>query len=176
MEELLKKSTDKLKQNKNLIIIAVAFIGVMLLLFGGAKQKVYDEKKSEESFNEAQYIESLEKRVSDMVSEIKGAGSGRVIINIVSTTESVYVKENKRSYDSTDNKSKGETEDSVLTMTDSSGNEYALVTKQIMPQIGGVTVICEGGDDPYVKAKVTEAVCTVLNVGANKVCVIAKAN
>ena len=28
MEELLKKSTDKLKQNKNLIIIAVAFIGV----------------------------------------------------------------------------------------------------------------------------------------------------
>lgn len=176
MEELLKKSTDKLKQNKNLIIIAVAFIGVMLLLFGGTKQKSRNEKKSEESFNEAQYIESLEKRVSDMVSEIKGAGSGRVIINIVLTTESVYVKENKRSYDSTDNKSKGETEDSVLTMTDSSGNEYALVTKQIMPQIGGVTVICEGGDDSYVKAKVTEAVCTVLNIGANKVCVIAKAN
>lgn len=175
MEELLKKTTGKLKQNKNLIIIAVAFIGVMLLLLGGTKQKACDEKKSEESFDEAQYIESLEKRVSDMVSEIKGAGSGRVIINIVSTTESVYVKENKSSYDSTDDKSKGETEDSVLTLTDGDGNEYALVTKQIMPQIGGVTVICEGGEDSYVKAMVTEAVCTVLNIGANKVCVIAKA-
>ena len=111
-----------------------------------------------------------------MVSSIKGAGESRVVINIISTTESVYVKENKKSYDSSSEKSKSETEDSVLTMTDSSGNEYALVTKQIMPQIGGVTVVCDGGEDATVKASVINAVCTVLNIGANKVCVIAKAN
>ena len=54
--------------------------------------------------------------------------------------------------------------------------EMALVTKQIMPQIGGVTVVCDGGADASVKASVINAVCTVLNIGANKVCVIAKAN
>ena len=50
------------------------------------------------------------------------------------------------------------------------------MTKQIMPQIGGVTVVCDGGADASVKASVINAVCTVLNIGANKVCVIAKAN
>lgn len=175
MDETFKKAVDLLKNNKSIMIMLAALTGIILIITSSAFQKP-KESKTDETFSEKEYIENLEKRVSEMVSAIKGAGSSNVVINIVSTTESVYVKENKKSYDSSGDKNKSETEDSVLTMTDSSGNEYALVTKQIMPQIGGVTVVCEGGDNSTVKAAVINAVCTVLNIGANKVCVIAKAN
>ncbi|MBP3481115.1 MAG: hypothetical protein J6K66_05900 [Clostridia bacterium] len=175
MEDTVKKVTELIKSNKTIMLIILALIGILMITAGGMFQKS-DEDKEKDVFDEKVYIEDLEKRIGEMVSSIKGAGESRVVINIISTTESVYVKENKKSYDSSSEKSKSETEDSVLTMTDSSGNEYALVTKQIMPQIGGVTVVCDGGEDATVKASVINAVCTVLNIGANKVCVIAKAN
>ena len=175
MEEVVKKVTKLIKSNKTVVLIVLALIGILLITASGLFQKT-DDKKESDVFDEKIYIENLEKRIGEMVSTIKGAGESRVVINIISTPESVYVKENKKSYDSSSEKSKSETEDSVLTMTDSNGNEYALVTKQIMPQIGGVTVVCDGGADASVKASVINAVCTVLNIGANKVCVIAKAN
>ena len=175
MEDTVKKVTELIKSNKTIMLIILALIGILMITAGGMFQKS-DEDKEKDVFDEKVYIEDLEKRIGEMVSSIKGAGESRVVINIISTTESVYVKENKKSYDSSSEKSKSETEDSVLTMTDSSGNEYSLVTKQIMPQIGGVTVVCDGGEDATVKASVINAVCTVLNIGANKVCVIAKAN
>ena len=175
MDEHIKKLKEILKCNKSIIIICAAVIGVLMIAASSVFQKNI-ESSTEEKFDEKAYIENLENRISDMVSNIQGAGSSRVMINIVSTTEYVYVKENKKSYDSSSDTSKSEIEDSVLTMTDSNGNEYALVTKEIMPEISGVTVICDGGGDASVKAAVISAVSTVLNIGANKVCVIAKAN
>lgn len=176
MNDYIIKLLNSLKSSKTSAIAVIAIAGMILIaanfMFSGKSA----QSSSDSAFNETEYIESLEKRISEMVSEIKGAGASSVVINIVSTTESVYVKENKKSSDSSSDTSKTETEDSVLTMKDSSGNEYALVTKQILPQIGGVTVVCKGGDDPSVKAAVIDAVCTVLNIGSNKVCVIAKAN
>ena len=150
MEDTVKKVTELIKSNKTIMLIILALIGILMITAGGMFQKS-DEDKEKDVFDEKVYIEDLEKRIGEMVSSIKGAGESRVVINIISTTESVYVKENKKSYDSSSEKSKSETEDSVLTMTDSSGNEYALVTKQIMPQIGGVTVVCDGGGRCYGK-------------------------
>ena len=130
--------------------------------------------KNEKTINESEYINDLEKRVEAIVSSIDGAGKSEVMINIASTSETVYVKENKNSYDSSEEVNKGESENSVLTMTDSTGNQYAVVTKTIMPQISGVIVACDGGNIQSVKATITDAVCTVLGIGANNVCVIAK--
>lgn len=173
------KSIDKLiklfKDNTSAVLIILAVLG-LVLMFGGNFIKTGTKNETSETFDESKYIESLESRIVGIVSEIRGAGNASVMINIVSTTESVYVKENKKSYDSGTDNSKSETQDSIITMTDGSGNQYALVTKKIMPEIGGVTVVCEGGGDQNVKAAVINAVSTVLNIGANKVCVIAKAN
>ena len=37
----------------------------------------------------------------------------------------------------------------------------------------GAVITCDGGDLPYVKENVKNAVCALLDIGANKVCVIA---
>ena len=59
-------------------------------------------------------------------------------------------------------------------MTDKDGNQYALTTKKNMPQISGVIVVCEGGNNPQIKSSVISAVCTLLGIGSNNICVIQK--
>ena len=100
----------------------------------------------------------------------------KVMINYNTSVESVYVKENKKSYDNNQTENRGETEDNVLTMTDGNGNQSALITKKIMPKISGVTVVCDGGNNKTVQTDVINAVSVLLDIGSNKVCVIAKAN
>ena len=169
MNEFIKKITE----NKSKIPLLVLIVGVAIVLLSSMPKN----KESSETtliYDQDDYLAKLEDRVEAIVSSIKGAGECEVMINLSSSSESVYVKENKSSYDSGGENSKSESEDSVITMKDGDGNEYALITKQIMPQVCGVIVSCEGGSDIYVKQAVTEAVCTVLGIGANNVCVIAK--
>ncbi len=168
MIDLIKKLNIK----KNYIYILFA-VGILLVIFS----YIMPKSNSDETVlvSDTDYISGLETRLEEIISKIDGAGESDVMVSINSTTESVYVKENKSSYDNDEGKSKGDSEDSVLTMKDSSGNEYALMTKQIMPSISGVTVVCEGGNSVYVKNSIISAVSTLLNIGTNNVCVIAKA-
>lgn len=165
---------DKLKLmvSDKRIIILLLLVGVFLMLLHNVKPI----SLSKENFSDSEYIDNLERRVESIVSAIYGAGKCEVMINILSSCESVYVKENKKSYDSTVDANKSESEDSVITMSDSDGNEHALMRKELMPEIGGVTVVCDGGNIESVKNNVIVAVSTVLGIGSNRVCVIAKAN
>ena len=165
------ESVKKYLNNKKIILLAFA-IGVLFVLFS----EVFSEKQNESkiTFNQEAYVLSLEKRIEEIVSDIYGAGECNVMINIASGSESVYVKENKKSYDTSDQNNKSESEDSVITVKDRDGSEYALVTKELMPEICGVVVACKGADEVSVKNSVIQAVSTVLGVGTNKVCVITK--
>lgn len=161
-------------KNKKYIILIMACIGILCIIFS----YTYSERKDEnvDNFSEYEYIKQLEARTAKLVSKINGAGECVVMINYDTSVESVYVTENKKSYDNNQNENRGETEDNVLTMTDSSGNQSALIKKKIMPKISGVTVVCDGGNSKYVQTNVINAVSVLLNIGSNKVCVIAKAN
>lgn len=167
---------EKLKSiisaDKRVIILAVILLCILIILISNNDK----EKQGENTLDTDEYISSVEARVENIVKTIDGAGECDVMIGLHSSGESIYVKENKKSSDSTADTNKSESEDCVITMSDSDGNEYALVRKELMPEISGVTVVCDGGDDKSVKNNVIIAVSTVLGIGSNKVCVIAKAN
>ncbi len=154
---------SKISINKNYIPFILLGLGIILILLSYIFPK--STNKTDTVFNEDIFIESTQQRVELIVSQIAGVGDCSVAVNINSTIESVYVKE-----------SKSENQNSVLTTKDSSGNENAVVTKKVMPQISGVTVVCSGGNNKNVKNAVISAVSTLLDIGTNKVCVIAKAN
>ena len=167
----IKQLINKMTENKLAVAAALAVAGILLLLVsfktGGKPAETTPD------INDREYVAELEKRVGQMVSQISGVGKSNVMISLASSAESVYVKENKKILDSGKEQNKSESEDSVITMSDSSGNQYALVTKKLTPKVSGVTVVCDGGNNPSVQAAVIRAVSTVLDIGANKVCVIA---
>ncbi len=171
MIEHLIKIKNLILKDKRLAILIIAFLGLFLVLISNK-----NSTKQQVTTTGYEYISELELRLENIVSSIEGAGECDVMINVISSSESVYVTENKKSVDNSDGVIKSESEDSVITMSDSSGNEYALMTKEIMPEICGVMVVCDGGKSSTVKNDVIVAVSTVLGIGSNNVCVIAKAN
>ncbi len=160
--------------NNKYVIVIMACVGILCIILS----YTFSDRKeiSDNVFSEYEYIKQLETRTAELVSSIDGAGECVVMINYDTSVESVYVTENKKSYDNNQTENRGESEDNVLTMTDGDGNQSALIKKKIMPKISGVTVVCDGGNNKSVQTNVINAVSILLDIGSNKVCVIAKAN
>jgi stage III sporulation protein AG len=168
----MKYKFSEFKNNKKLLLLLIGLLGIVFVLVSGYKS---GEKPIENApVSELDYIKNLEQRIETIISTMDGAGKCDVMINVGSSAESVYVKENKKSYDTSTEQNRGESEDSVLTMKDSDGGEYALISKKLMPDITGVIITCDGGDNALVKSRVIEAVCTLLGIGSNNICVISK--
>ena len=76
-----------------------------------------------------------------VISKIEGAGKTEVLLTMENSVEYVYL------------------------------DNSTTKTKEIEPLIRGVLVVCEGGDDPVVVERVTDAVTKALDISTAKVCI-----
>lgn len=170
-----KKSLEKLllriKNDRKLIIIVVfGAIGIILTVFSNLnenKEKAVAENTVEiTSFNETEYVTALENKLSEMITLISGAGKAKVIITLECDYETVYAKDGSLSKDdnSTD-------EDSEYIIIDRKETQGGLLLKTVTPKVRGVAVVCEGGDNQYVRNAVTQMLTAVLDVGVNRISV-----
>ena len=63
-----------------------------------------------------------------------------------------------------------DTEESIVIVETENGREGLLVT-ELQPTVKGVVIVCEGGDQPLVQQRVTDAVTIALNISSKRVCV-----
>ena len=95
----------------------------------------------DEAFSVTEYSKQTENVLESLISKIEGVGEARVMLTMENSVEYVYLK------DSTTK------------------------TKEVEPVIRGVLVVCEGGGDPVVVERVTQAVTKALDISTAKVCV-----
>ena len=181
MGEKGRKLMDAIKADKKItLIVCIGLLGMLLLLaseFIHLPKKQEAETPSENIQTEYSYAEDLEKRLTNIVSSISGAGKTKVMVTLENGVESVYAADEKQSVE----RSSGETTGGlVVNETSNSENEYiilqsngsrdeGLVIKVIQPKIRGVAIVCEGGDSAYVQQRITQAVTAVLDIGASRV-------
>lgn len=169
-----KLSADK----KTMFIVLAGIIGVLILVASefipeGEKAKE-DEKEIQVSEynieNHYEYAEMLEKKLTDLISSIEGAGTTKVMLTLESSSEAVYAQNDKTDMESNDENSEkiSKENDYVLIKTDSS-KEEALLLKIIQPEVKGVAVVCEGGDSIYVQQKIIETISAVFDINASKI-------
>lgn len=167
---------EKIKRVKHLdVVIGVGVVALVLVLFSG----VFSGDKSSSS---GQYVESkseylqIEDRLSDVLSEINGAGKVSVMINFAGTSEIITEKTTNLSEDKTvDSDSSGsrETESKTESLSpviiQKNGEDSPLIVKEILPDIVGVIVVAEGANNMSVRINLLQAVQTLLSVSADKV-------
>ena len=145
MEE--SKSKEKLKNlfdnNKIRKLIIISGIAGIVLIFLSSyiDFSTVTGGKAEEEFSVTTYSTEIENDLQNVISQIEGAGETKVLLTMENSVEYVYL------------------EDSTTK------------TKEIEPLIRGVLVVCEGGDDPVVVERITEAVTKALDVSTAKVCI-----
>lgn len=185
VEDKSKKVKEFLLKDKfRKIVVIVGVLGIALIFFSGhlkssSKKREKAESAQNGSNSTQQYVSKLEGSLKEMISSIKGAGNTKVLVTLESTEETVYATEEKKNKEATEDKTtdgqtskKRESDDSekkYITIKDADGTERALSVTQIQPTIKGVVVVCEGGNQPEVQQKITDAVKTALNITSKKV-------
>ncbi|MBE5939044.1 MAG: hypothetical protein E7266_01485 [Lachnospiraceae bacterium] len=189
-KELIKKIKEFIEERnigKDKIILIGLGVGLLIvgIIFNNDKEKV---KKNEETpiqnemfteHYEEEYIEKMEKKLREILREVDGVGSVDVFISYESTAEKVVLKETP--YDKSETmESDGDGGERVVVsqsfdekvIYDSENNPY--LVKTILPEITGVAVIAEGGDQPYVKEKINNIIKALFDIGVNKIAVVGK--
>ncbi len=182
LKEFIKKFP--LTKNQQNIILLLGVSGIALIFISG----LFTPKKDKNIACGSSKIEtsmtakkkSLEESLENIVSGINGAGKAKVMITFEGTSETVYATEEKKNNEASEDKSgddvtrkkeSNDCEKKFITVKDCDGGEKALAVTELEPKIKGAVVICQGGDDPIVKNRITEAVTTALNINSSRVCI-----
>lgn len=143
---------------------AVGIIVIVLILISDlSDNKKDDSNHTNEEINFVTadaYASDMESQLKTVLMSIKGVGKADVMLTITSTEEYIYAETVKKGT------SQSET---GYVMIDNGSQKEALVKKIKNPSIGGVVIVCEGGDDPRICEKIYRAVSTALNISTSKI-------
>ena len=121
-----------------------------------------------------EYERQLEERLCAILGSIAGAGETRVMLTLECGSEPICATQGdtdqKSSYSEGGSEEAFRASKEYVVIGTGSGAQ-GLVLKMLEPQVRGVAVTCQGGDDLMVRQAIVEAVTAVLGVGSNKVSV-----
>lgn len=177
------KIVNKLKNIKHIevyLIIALVLV-VLLIWFADFSPKTKEEHQNA-SNSVDEYTISLEKRLSNTLSQIDGVGNVSVMITLDGSSQLILAYETESKTNTTDNttssgtstKTNNTTANSTPIIISSNGQSHPLVLSEIMPEIKGVVVVCEGADNIRVKLNILEAVQALLGVKSSQIEIFVK--
>ncbi len=108
---------------------------------------------------EESYRNALEENLADLISQLDGAGQTAVMITLTSGEQTVYAQ----------NTTQSDTQSSQSHVILEDGS--ALSETVLTPTVCGVVVLCEGGDNIVVEAKITAMVTALFDIASNHVSV-----
>jgi hypothetical protein len=175
----LRKDGKRLKAD----LVAVLATGVMLMLLGNA---FFGQNKKSNAAStpllqnatadksEAVKYQDLEERMTEAFSAISGVGNVRVIITFKTGSEIVVaqdekVEENKSEESGGKTTQELNSEKKVVLLNGTGSSNSPLVLKEKAPEIEGVVIVAQGGDDIFVKEALTRGAQALLDVPAHKV-------
>lgn len=139
---------------------------------GNSKEEIINSSK-----NDA-YIESLENKLEQTISGMEGAGKVLVMITCKDTGEKILDK--NQPYESESDKVKENGKESERTsvrsdqetvLIEQEGDTTPIVVLEKYPEIEGVVVVCEGGDNSALALRIKEAVQALFSIDAHKIVV-----
>ena len=145
------------------IMIALGIILMIIIVFSDFSGKDNTENIGEIDVDfqtSDTYAEYAEKSLTEVLSSIEGVGKTKVLVNIASTEEYIFAEEYK-------NTSGGSESERVI--IDNGSQKEALLKKINVPEVSGIVIVCEGGDDPKICEKVYKAVSTALKIPSSRI-------
>ncbi len=181
------------KKNQLLIVL---LIGILLLVIAvpvspsssgdkeadsgweGEEGKVQPSDGSSGKHSLEEYEAYLEKKVASSLEYVEGVGKVEVIITLKSSAQKVIEKdqtsdgrstEEEDSVGGTRKETSRTSEKTSIYMQSQDGSQMPYVSKELTPEIEGVVVIAQGGDNAVVVQNITEAVQALFGVEAHKI-------
>lgn len=140
----------------------------------GTNQQTQQKKIQEKDA----YIAALENKLEQTIEGMEGAGKVDVMITLKDNGEKILDKnqpyESEEETNTEENKESKKNriqnnQETVLVETE--GNTEPIIVRELYPDIEGVVVVCEGGDNSALTVKIKEAVQALFSIDAHKIVV-----
>ncbi len=177
-------------------LIMLFLAGILLILltfpsiFGGKKEandhevEVSSTKQQNDtnttSYDTNTYITEMENKLKNVLSKVSGIGDVEVMITLKSSKEKVTLKDSpytQESLNEVDGEGGSRTNNNVkredsTVLVNENGNSVPYVIQELEPEVEGVVVIAQGGDDISIVTNIVETAGVLFNVPAHKVKVL----
>lgn len=175
-----------LRKDQWLVVLLAGILAVVIAFPTGEKEKrLPEETVSENSMGKTDFqkesgtqtIAELEARLEGILSQLSGAGRVRVMITGKDNGEKVVEKDVPSQNSSVQEEGEGSVrtssdetrEETTVYVRDGSGLETPYVRQELSPNITGVLVLAEGGDNAVVEKNITDAVKALFGLEAHKI-------
>lgn len=153
---------EKFKGSEGRAVLAalIGGLAMLLILLSELLPSKAGEASPKNTVSDAEeYQIQLETRLEDLISQMEGAGKTTVMLTLETGEESIYALDTR-----SDVQQNQQTH--VLL-----GDGSALKETIYQPQVRGAVVLCEGGGDIRIAAKITEMISALLDLPSNRICV-----
>lgn len=193
------RSGDKLPKKNQLLILLLSGILLLVIVFpvpdsgagdsaaGSAGSLSADSTAADaaaDTSGTGEYEAYLEEKTAQTLRQVSGVGEVTVMITLKSGGQKIIEKDQSNTVQTTEEEdSSGGTravEDQSSDKTSiytqgADGSSAPYVSKELSPEIEGVVVIADGGDDAVVIQNITEAVQALFGVEAHKIKIMKRA-
>ncbi len=193
--EKKKISLKEIGLQKLIMLFAAGILIIILLSFPGifnfnttkekknpvTNTKILKNDTNTTSYDTNTYITEKENKLKSILKKVSGIGDVEVMITLKASEKKVTLKDTpstQESLDEDDGEGGSRTEnnfkreESTVLYTDENGDSVPYIVQKIEPQIEGIVVIAEGGENPNVVMEIMEAAEVLFDVPANKVKVL----
>ena len=162
----------KFKKIKHFYIYLAVIVGLLLCVvyfssFGKSKTDKSEENSAQENTSAVEYVDRLENKLCNVISDIDGVGKVEVAIALESGFSYEYATDSE-----TKTTISGDVKTTITTETVILVSNEPLVIKEKYPVVKGVVVVAEGADNIGVKLAILTAVQTILNVDSNQISIL----
>lgn len=185
MKEKLKAYLKGMKREQIVVYVLLILLLAVIALpvkkkdnktVSGNSNKSTESQADEGSGNSQ--VEVMERQLKEALSKVEGVGQVEVVITLESTNRK-NVEKDRPSSESTQNQtedggrnsssSSGSTEESTVYEKNGNGEQIPYVISESYPEVRGVLVIAQGGDNPIVIQQISEGVMALFRVDAHKI-------
>lgn len=153
-----------LKNNRYVALVLLC--GLVLMCWPQKKAQTVQEAQA--APEQTQKTEDLEQRLEEILSQVSGAGSVRVLLTQDASGQTLYQTDETTATDTSGTNVRRET----VLVSDGSRQESGLVRQTQAPSYRGAIVVCQGGDAASVRLAVVEAVAGVTGLPTNRITVL----
>ncbi len=172
----LKEFFQEGKLNTKYAGLLIISIVLLIIINSNPFEKVKQEESKVSS--DLSYEIQMENKLKEILSKVSGAGEVDVLITLSNGSEKVIAKStNRKTQETSENKETLQKEvfdeevfDEVIYSDKSSGEPFILYEKK--PEIEGVLIVAEGGDNVLLKDSFVRATESLLGVSSYKISVL----
>ena len=180
---------EKIPKKRQLLILLLVGILLMVIVLpvpdGGEGSEEENNQTDVKITDAGDYEAYLEEKTARTLQYVEGVGKAEVMITLKSSSQKVIEKDQQSSSQTTEEE---DSEGGTRTLNDissdktsiyeqnSDGSQSPYVSKELTPEIEGVVVIADGGDNAVVVQNITEAVQALFGVEAHKIKIMKRAD